>query len=246
MRVKKEIIEIDYNKTKQFFGKRSEKYNEKNPYSVTMYQDNDIELVKRRNEIEQQKIIPFLNLNSNSKILDIACGIGRWADAINQDVNRYLGIDFSKELIDIATQRNKKTNFYFEVGTTSQIIEVIKKKEMNDFSVVIISGILLYLNEIDMRLLLESLNLVCADHATIYIREPIAQQSRLTLKNFYSEELDDDYNAIYRSIKEYKESIYELLLTNGFNIKTEDFLFETDKELNNRKETVQYYFIIER
>ena len=47
MKLEKEITDIDYIKTKKFFDNRSEKYTNENPYSVTMYQDNNKELVKK-------------------------------------------------------------------------------------------------------------------------------------------------------------------------------------------------------
>ena len=45
MRIKEKIENIDYNDTKLFFKKRAEKFQESNLYSVTMYQDNNEEIV---------------------------------------------------------------------------------------------------------------------------------------------------------------------------------------------------------
>lgn len=36
MRIKEKITDIDYQKTKQFFKNRAEKFSDDNPYSVTM------------------------------------------------------------------------------------------------------------------------------------------------------------------------------------------------------------------
>ncbi len=47
MRLKDKTENLDYCETKRFFGKRANKYNENNPYAVTMYQDNNAELVKQ-------------------------------------------------------------------------------------------------------------------------------------------------------------------------------------------------------
>lgn len=60
MRVKKQHTDIDYNKTKDFFQHRADKFQKNNPYSVTMYQDNNAELVRERNEHEIKKLIPYL------------------------------------------------------------------------------------------------------------------------------------------------------------------------------------------
>lgn len=107
MRLKGDKIDISYNETQQFFNKRALKYNTDNPYSVAMYQDNNPELVKSRNRAETDKLLPLLKLDNASKVLDVACGIGRWSDAIITEIKEYCGINFSEDLIKIAIDRKK-------------------------------------------------------------------------------------------------------------------------------------------
>lgn len=239
MRIKNEIENIDYQHTRQFFKKRADKYNADNPYSVTMYQDNNKELVKQRNQHETQKLLPFLELNKNSCILDLGCGIGRWADAIDTDICEYYGIDFSDELIELAQERINKPNYSFHVSTLTNL-EIGRK-----FNVVLLIGVLMYLNDNDIISVLEQVESVCQDHAVICIREPIGLSERLTLKDFYSSELDDEYNAIYRTGDELKQIFSKTLLNKGFRIAHEGFVFDNDA-LNNRKETSQYFYILKR
>ena len=80
----------------------------------------------------------------------------------------------------------------------------------------------------------------------ICIREPIAVEERLTLKDFFSEELASEYNAIYRTRSELINLLQQPLLENGFSIMQEGFLFNESPQLNNRRETSQYYFILQR
>lgn len=127
MRITEEIIDIDYNETKRFFGKRADKFSADNPYSVTMYQDRNKELVRERNRKETEKLLPLLKLNADSRVLDVACGIGRWADAMPDDIEEYCGVDFSGELVEIARQRNKKDNFSFWEGAANEIGQIVKK-----------------------------------------------------------------------------------------------------------------------
>lgn len=248
MRIKDKKVEISYEDTHRFFSERAKKYNEKNPYSVTMYQDDAPHLVEERNKAEQEKILPMLKLDEESKVIDIGCGIGRWADAISFPINRYFGIDFLQELIDIASARNKKSNFEFNRLSAVDIKTYMEKKGMDLFNRVIISGVLMYLNDRDVDCVLRELGKICEGKSVIYIREPVDLiEERLTLKNFYSDELNSDYNVIYRSSGEFKDKIKEHLIDNGtgYKITEEGILFEKDS-LNNRKETSQYYFILER
>ncbi len=245
MRIKEQITDIDYQETKKFFTKRAEKFQEENPYVVTMYQDNHPELVKERNKAETEKLCPKLRLSESTRILDIACGIGRWADAIDVDIEAYCGIDFSGELIDIANQRNRKKNFSFYEGSISETDKVLLENEKGKYNTVLMVGILMYLNDQDLLLTLQSVERACEEHALICIREPIGISERLTLKDFFSEELQDNYNAIYRTREEFRKFFQEAFRGKGFSIVEEGFLFDADG-LNNRKETAQYYYLIER
>ncbi len=65
----------------------------------------------------------------------------------------------------------------------------------------------------------------------------------MTLKQIYSESLSQSYSAIYRSIEEYRESLSNEFETD-FTLISEGRLF--DQELENRAETVDYYYIWKR
>lgn len=244
MRLSKELIDIDYKETKRFFENRMVKYNDKNPYSVTMYQDNNEELVKQRNDKEIKKLLPLLDITRESKILDVACGIGRWADAINEEIEEYCGVDFCEGLIEIAKRRNKKEFVSFYKGSINNIAAVLKDNNKGDYNVILMIGILMYLNDYDLYSVFKQIEQICEPNAVLCIREPIGIQNRLTLKDFYSDDLQENYNAIYRTKDELKRFFQDSLLNKGFSIFKEGFLFED--ALNNRKETSQYYFILKR
>lgn len=245
-RVKREIRQIDYSSTKSFFENREKKFKESNPYSVTMYQDNNPELVEKRNKKEVETLLPLLKLNNKCKVLDIACGIGRWSDAIHEDIEEYCGIDFSEGFIKIARERNAAlSNRSFFVGAAGEIVHVLKNNYKETYDRILMIGILMYLNDNDIGNIMSQVESICDKHAIICIREPIGVEERLTLNNVFSEELEHDYSAIYRTRDELMDIFEQYLLSKGFNLCKEAFLFRED-ELNNRKETVQYYFVFER
>ena len=244
MRIKEDVVDIDYSETERFFNTRAKKYREECPYTTIMYQDNNPDLVKERNKIETDKLYPLLGIGKESKILDMACGIGRWADVFPNDITEYCGVDFSEELIKIAKQRNQRNNYRFYKCVVNEIEQTLREYNKGKYNVILIMGILLYLNDNTLPEAFEQIERCCLEQAVICIREPIALESRLTLKEYFSEELNDNYNAVYRTRKELFEFFEKTFLKHGFYIKTEDFLF--DEKLNNRKETAQYYFILER
>lgn len=246
MRIKNNKENIDYMETIGFFDRRAKKYRDDNPYSVTMYQDDNSELVKKRNAAEIEKLKPFLNLNYKSRVLDIACGIGRWSDAIEEDILEYCGIDFCSEFIELARKRNKeKKNRYFFCSSSLDLQECIENNDKGKFNVILLIGSLMYLNDEDLGSVLRQIEAVCEEETVICIREPIGINERLTLKEQFSDELKDNYNAIYRTRGELLKFLETAFIGNGFKIVAEDFLFE-NVELNNRKETAQYYYILKR
>lgn len=244
-RIRKTVTDIDYSQTLHFFNGRAGKYTEDHPYSVTMYQDNNPALVEERNRAETEKLLPLLKLDGQSRVLDLACGIGRWSDAITTRIDEYCGIDFSGNLIELAKKRPHEANRFFYVGAANEFQEVLKAEGRGKYNRLLLIGICIYINDSDLVRVMEQLCDVAEEHAMICIREPLGIDERLTLKGFYSEELRDDYNAIYRTRGELTDVLEKTLLKAGFRITHSGFLF-SEEELNNRRETAQYYFILER
>lgn len=243
--------ELDYESTKSFFSTRAKKYDEKHPYVPTSYQDANPELTELRNNNERKIIEPLLSLNVNSKVVDIGCGVGRWAENILPVVGSYLGLDFSQELLDIATKRLAK---YIDDGRAEFqqcAFQELNEDKFSTFTIKppytcgIISGVLIYVNDADIIKGLNNLAKLMDNSSVIYIREPISLlDTRMTLSNHYSEELNSDYSALYRPIDEYLDIFNSTLIKHGFNLEHQGNLL--NKETANRKETSQNYFILRR
>lgn len=243
MRITEKKIAIEYEKTKAFYDHRAEKYNEEHPYISIMFQDQHPEIAEQRNQAEISRILPMLNLNKQARVLDLGCGIGRWADAISEEIAYYLGCDFSENLIEIANARNCKKNFNFATVSAMEAATYCKQHNIQRFSHIIISGMMIYLNDEDVQRIFQSLSELTLPNATVYIREAMGIEARLTLKDFYSEELQHEYNTIYRTQDEYREMIETY--APDFTISAYGPMFE-QAALNNRKETAQFYFILHK
>ncbi len=244
-RIRGKVTDIDYDHTLRFFKKRAEKYSEENPYAVTMYQDHNAELVQKRNRREMEVILPLLVLDGESKVLDIACGIGRWYDAIGQEIGEYCGVDFSEDLVRIARTRHEHTKHVdFITGSATELERVLEKNGKGKYNRILMMGILMYLNDSDIRNMMNQIDHVAGKDTIVCVREPLGIKRRLTLKDFYSEELENEYNAVYRTREELMNIFRDTLIQDGFYLKSEGWMF--GDSLNNRKETAQYYFIFQR
>lgn len=244
-RIMKSVTDINYKETLHFFQKRAEKYNTQNPYVVTMYQDNNPQMVQKRNQRETEVLLPLLSLDGKSRVLDVACGIGRWYDAIDKEIETYCGLDFCEDLIRIAKARHGDCkNVSFLIGLATELEHILDVNRKGKFNRILMVGVLMYLNDVDLRNVLKQVSHVAENDTILCIREPIAINERLTLKHFFSEELKDNYNAIYRTREELMNIFNDILLPAGFYVEREGWMFEDS--LNNRKETAQYYFVFRK
>lgn len=236
-------VNIDSNDVLDFFESRATDKNNSHHLVMTMYQS--VELAIARDNHEKSLIIPKLQLSANSNILDIGCGNGRWYASLQDDKLFYTGIDFSPSLIAIAKNKyiqNNRCRFYVKKAT--DIHPELTANTGTPFTHIIISGVLLYLNDEEIVLLFQRLDKITQSGTIIYIREPIATESRLTLKEHWSEELQSQYSAIYRTSKE---------LLSLLSLADNEFPYEEiysghvfPEHLNNRNETQQHYYILKK
>jgi SAM-dependent methyltransferase len=226
---------ISYEQTLAFFDARGRNVSA-NQLTATMYQDSV--LAAKRDEAEKRTALPLLGLHSQDRVLDLGCGAGRWAEEVVPTALDYLGIDFSENLLEAARLRFPRACFQ-RLAVNS--LNAAALKVAPPFTLVLCSGILAYINDADLLCLFETLGLLAATESRIYVREPIAKTERLTLDEYWSEDLQSSYSAIYRTRVEYLNMFRSLV---GFRLQVETEPFPA--ELQNRIETKQHCFLLER
>jgi len=140
--------EIDYRATEAFFESRG-KDAVGQPLVSTMYQDAG--LASRRDAAEKETVLPHLAINGADRVLDVGCGAGRWAEVLVPRVAAYLGIDFSEGLLAAARTRTPGGAFQ---RMSASALDPGAFHLPPPFSLVICSGILIYLNDRDVENLL--------------------------------------------------------------------------------------------
>lgn len=245
-RILSEAVDINNDKVHSFFDNR---VNKKlfHRYNLINYQDNNPTLALERDEQEKRKIRPFLSISENMRILDIGCGVGRWGDELVPELTGgiYVGVDYSEQLINIAREAAEETKTAekrkYLVGSFQDLTDVLESNGVNEgFDLVIINGVLMYINDTDINNCMGGIGSLLNKKGMIYIKESVGINSRLTLKDIYSEELTSDYSAIYRSKNEYEDYFSRCL--DELVLVAEGETFE-DQNLHNRKETTSYFWI---
>ncbi len=240
-------LNLDYSNIKSFFDSRKSKIGYLQPLNLTMYQDSNPELAIERDNFEKHKFFELVNLTHKElKILDIGCGVGRWGFHLADFADTYLGFDYSDTFINIAKEKAENENLNH---LNFQVLSAIDFS-INDlvikppFDLILIAGVLAYLNDDDCINLLNKVEASISIDSLFYLREPIAIENRLTLNSFYSEEMDHEYSAIYRTIDEYDSIFEKSNFYNSLTLINDVDLFPDN--LNNRTETKQHIFIFKK
>lgn len=241
-RIKQESVDISYQTVQDFFEKRGENEGLAHKYNYVLFQDENPELAVRRDEQEKRKICGLLDLKPGQRILDLGCGVGRWGEELCKRGLYYVGIDGSPSLIERAESNLRQfPDKKLLVGLFQEFPDVLKQAGEQDlFQLVFVNGVFMYLNDEDFRKALRDIKRVCGTPCQIYIKESMGVDERLTLDQIYSEDLKQNYSAIYRSIDEYRKASSDIL-GREFQLLSEGELF--DAALHNRKETTDYYLI---
>lgn len=243
-RIQGEKAEVNYESVAAFFEGRGDKKLD-NKYNLVLFQDDCPELAVKRDAMEKEKISSLLCVQKGQRVLDIGCGIGRWGEYLLEQGLYYVGIDGSAYMIQQAKENLKEyENKKLLVGVFQEFLEILEKSgEQERFDLIFVNGVFMYLNEDDYDRALEDIKKVAGETCKIYVKESMALEERLTLDEIYSESLTQEYSAIYRSISEYAESL-EKAWGEEFDLVQRGELFA--EELNNRKETLDYFFIFEK
>ena len=235
---------LDPDAVAEFFEARANRIEEVGPMRAVIYQDKQHDLAARRDAVEVACLMPLLRLDGRQQLLDVGCGTGRWTGRVAPLVASYHGIDFSAGLLDHARKTHEAQP---HCGFTRMRAEDISRNSLGEsaFDRILCAGVCIYLNDDELIRMLTGMGQVAMPVCRIVLREPVGLNSRLTLAGHYSEELEHDYHAIYRTESELERMIETTLGTAGFKPTARGDVYER-AEMNNRVETRQRWLLLER
>ena len=249
-RVSGKKIPIGKEEIHAFFENRTKK-ELPHRYNYVIYQDANPKLAIERDQHEKSLIQKYLRLDKNNRVLDIGCGVGRWADEVvklffEDAKGEYVGVDFSEKLLDVAREHfegNAKCQFL--CGSFQNLKTVLEENNCtNGYDQVLVNGVLMYINDNEVGVCLDNVDTYLRHGGIVYIKEPVGVNERFTLNQFYSEELTSEYSAIYRSLAEYTALFTEAFFKKDYTLVACSPTWPED--LENRKETMNYYWILRK
>jgi SAM-dependent methyltransferase len=239
-RIYGEKADIDGESVKTFWNNNAKKGSSlKSVLLGSDFAENSADL---RNQKEVRIVMDFIG-NGKKTVLDIGCGIGRWAYNLKPIIKTYSGIDFSEEFIKSANNNFKGFDtiaFYCMSATKIDTAQLLKQ-----YDVVIITGVSMYINDDELPELYGYIDRLTEKGALFYIQESTSlRETRLTLKDFESKELKTKYNAIYRTRAEYEKLFAECLPR--FKTRENGTGLLLDKDSGAREETNARYWCMEK
>lgn len=243
-RIYEDKTDINRANTRDFYDSRAKRIGDMDcPYTSVLLGDQNPEHAAMWNIYEKEHILPQLNITKESSVLDIGCGMGRWAEHVIPLCSFYCGVDFSSEMIRVAKERNqgREGDFEFLNYSFQEFVEQKGAEFQGKFDRLIIAGVCMYINDSELPGCLEKLLGMFKEGSIFYLTETVGIKQRLTLKEFYSEALGCDYDAIYRTPEEYSR-LFEVLAGKGYRVLSQDFLPKLNDE-GAYSETDRWYSI---
>ena len=239
-RVYGEKINIDTENTISFYNQRAKTIKTRErEYTTVLLGDKDPDFSVKWDAYEKQFILPKLKLTKEKVILDIGCGIGRWAEAVVGQCKEYYGVDFSSEMIAVAKENIKKENCHFY---KMSLVDALSNSKITarKYDIVLMTGVSMYINEEELIKCYHGLKRLAKRDTLFYFEESVGKKERLTLNHIWSEDLKDYYGAIYRTREEYKSLIRECMKEVEFI--EEGYMNFLDKK--EQSETSHWYAVL--
>ena len=227
---------IDSEKIKNFWNNNAKK--DSSLKSVLLGYDFGENSADLHNRKETEIVLDFIGSDKKT-VLDIGCGIGRWAYNLKPVIKTYDGIDFSEEFVNAANSNFKdfsEINFYCMPAVEIDTVKLLEK-----YDAVIAAEVSMYINDDELHKLYGYINKLTGKGSLLYIQDTTSLlETRLTLKDFDSKELKTKYNAIYRTRAEYETLLGRYLPE--FKLKEERTELLLDKDSGAREETNARYW----
>ena len=219
---------------KKFWDSRAKKINSLFFEKISHLEDNNL-LSKKKIKLEKQKVLSELKLIKkeikNSNFLDLACGTGRWSIFFHKKFKHITAVDYSRNTLSIFKKIIKLQKI--------KNINIVEKninyfKPINQYDLVWISGLLIYLNNNEIKKLLKKINKIQSYKSIVLLRDGTSiKKKEFNIKNKFSKGLNSKYSAKYRTKNQYKKIFEE----NGYKLLRCSNFFKNKSKLNKWKET---------
>ena len=210
---------IDAEKVKSFWQTRSEKLG-KLPFESIANLEEKVELLELKLKLEQERIMPLLPLMPDKTILDMGAGVGQWTFRFAPFVNQVVAVEYMDSLAEIgrAEAINRQVNNVTFITNSAETFQTTQQ-----FDIVFISGLFVYLNPDQAQKLMKNLSQFIKPDGLVLVRDGTSVLKEAHhINNRYSTILNEQYSAYYRTRDQYI-SLFE---KSGFTLSQDGQMFD--------------------
>lgn len=221
---------LNKKKILNFWNMQATKINRLGIEGVANLEENP-NLLEKKILLESKKVFEYLDFKNNDNlILDLGAGTCQWSLKFSEYAKKIIAVEFSKNMIDIGKKsaKNKNINNIDFVYSEAQ-----KYYEPILFDYIFISGLIIYLNDSDLSMMLNNLKKMSKTNTIVLVRDGTGIFGRYEIRDKFSKDLNLLYSATYRSEEEY----VEFFKTYGFSLEKKSNMFPEDSDLNKWTET---------
>jgi len=230
---------IDADKVKAFWERRADAYQRVALESVANLEQNENNLHLKIND-ETRKVFDWLPPVDGLDILDLGAGVGQWSFRFaERNARRVLAVEYAQGLAEIGRQEAQDRDLR-QVEFYAQAAEAFEADA--PFDLVFISGLCVYLNDDQLARLLSHVPGFLKPGAMLMLRDGTGVAGRHEIDDRFSEHLQEQYSAIYRTRDDYVRQ-FEIA---GLSLLRDENMFPEGHSLNKYPETRLHLFLFER
>lgn len=230
---------LDKDKVKKFWDSRAKTYESLAFESIANLEQHPDNL-KLKIEDETKKVFAWLGDINGKRILDLGAGVGQWAFRfIERGASKVTAVEFSEELANIGSkeaQRKGIKNLEFIVSP-AELFDTEDK-----FDIVFCSGLCVYLNDDQFEGLAKKLPQFLKVNGVLMLREGMAIKNRHEINDRFSEHLQTNYSATYRTESQY----LSVLDFEALRLVSSENMFPEGHPLNKYPETRLHLFLFQK
>lgn len=222
-----------------FWEQRSKKNPVGDPSSLVWFETNPA-LQAERIEHEKKVVFDTIKLNPSCKVLDMGGGYGQWSLRFSPYVNKVVCVELQDAFLERGREYARTQNFH----NINFIKENVKDFQSNEnFDRIMFAGIIQYLNDADFFTMLRHMDGMLSLGGKVLMLEPSSLlKNRYVINNKFSEALEDNYSAVYRTANEFKEAFAQI----GMKCTTDFNVFPEGSPYNKFPETRLRLYLFER
>jgi cyclopropane fatty-acyl-phospholipid synthase-like methyltransferase len=222
---------IDDHKVKIFWDNRASFYG-RVPFESIANLEEESELLELKIKHEIEVIQNFYPSFQGQNVLDLGSGVGQWSLRFaDWGAMQVSAVEYSNNLVKIGRREVAQRGLSHKIKFYESSAQNFKTKDK--FDLIFISGLFVYLNDIDAQKLCSNLISFCSSNSIVFVRDGTGLERRYEITDKYSERLKSQYSAIYRSREEY----LELFGANKFKLKIDSDMFPEGHPLNKYPES---------